>query len=185
METAKIGISGEMTFQLKGSDGKYKKLFTHNSIGKFLHRFAGLDLKIPFIFGSYTDTMVVKNLVTTGGKGLVSALLGAVGSPAGVTYLELGTGTTAPVAGDTALESAIVDSGLARASATVTQATTTTTNDTLQLVKLFTATGSKAITECGAFNASTSGSMLGRQVFSAINVVSTDTLSITYKFQIS
>ena len=76
-----------------------------------------------------------------------------------------------------------VDTGLARAAATVTRVTTTVTNDTLQLVKTWTATGAKAITEVGAFNSASTGIMLGRQVFSAINTANTDTLTITYKFK--
>jgi len=125
------------------------------------------------------------NLVVTVGKALITALMGAVGSPAAVTYLALGIGTTAAAAGNTTLESEIVDSGLQRASATVSQQTTTTTNDTLQLTKTFTATGSKAITEIGALNASSGGTLLGRRVFSAVNVVSTDQIQVTYSFQIS
>lgn len=179
-----MGLTGEMTFELRSADGKVKQLFNHNALGKFILHKTGMDIKL-FGFGSYRDQMVVKNLVTTSGKALASALLGGVGTPAAVTYLEVGIGTTAPVAGNTTLESAIIDSGLARASATVTQATTTTTNDTLQLLKLWYGTGTKAVTECGAFNASSAGSMLGRQVFSAINVVNTDTLQITYKFAIA
>jgi hypothetical protein len=125
------------------------------------------------------------NLITTAGKGLASALLGAVGSPAACTYLAIGTGTNAAAAGDTALQTEITDSGLTRAAATVTQQQTTTANDTLQLVKQWTASGSKAITEIGIFNASSSGTMLGRQVFTAVNVVSGDTFQATYKVALS
>lgn len=182
---ATLGLTGEMTFELRDKNGNLKKLFNHNRLGKFILHTFGVDFKVPGIFGEYRDEMVVKNLVTTAGKALASALLGAVSAPAAVTYLEVGTGATAAAAGDTALQTPIVDSGLARAAATVTQVTTTTTNDTLQLLKLWSVTGTKAVTECGAFNAASSGSMLGRQVFSAINVVNTDTLQITYKFAVA
>lgn len=180
-----IGLAGEMTFELRSADGKVKQLFNHNAVGKFILRYFGLDFKVPGMFGSYQDQMVVKNLVTTVGKALAAGLLNGSGAPAAATYLALGLGTTAAAAGNTILESEIVDSGLARAAATVSLVTTTTTNDTAQLLKLWTATGTKAVTECGALNASSAGTLLGRQVFSAINVVSTDTLQITYKFAIS
>jgi len=45
-----------------------------------------------------------------------------------------------------------------------------------------TASGAKAVTECGALNAASSGTLLGHQVFSAINVTSGDTLELTYNF---
>ena len=177
-------LEGHINIVLKDKDGNIKKLFNLNFIGRMLRN---LNIQAPklFLFGSWKNELAIHNLITTAGKGLGTALLGAVGSPAACTYLELGIGTNAAAAADTALQSAITDSGLARAAATVTQQTTTTTNDTLQLVKQWTASGSKAITECGIFNASSSGSMFGRQVFSAINVVSTDTIQITYQVKLS
>ena len=184
MQKENIGLTGEMTFSLLGANGELKKLWNENKIGKFLRRTFGLDLKFA-LFGSYQDSLVVKNLVTTAGKALAAGLLNGSGSPAAATYLEVGTGTTSPVAGNTALETAIVDSGLARAAATVSLVTTTTTNDTAQLLKSWSVSGTKAVTECGAFNAGAAGTMLGRQTFSAINVVSGDTLQITYKFAVA
>lgn len=127
----------------------------------------------------------IKNLITTVGKALLAGRLNGSGSPAAATYLALGIGTTAAAAGDTALESEIVDSGLARAAATVALATTTTTNDTATLTYTWTASGSKAVTEVGALNTGASGTLLGRRVFSAVNVISTDQLQVTYSFQIS
>ena len=103
---------------------------------------------------------------------------------AAFTYLAVGIGTTAADAADTALESEIVDSGLERAAATCSRVTTDVTNDTAQLLKSWSVTGTKAVTEAGALNAASTGTLLGRQVFSAINVVSGDTLQITYKFDV-
>ena len=79
----------------------------------------------------------------------------------------------------------IIDTGLARASATCTQTTTSTTNDTAQWVKSWSVSGSKAVTESGIFDASSSGNLLARQTFSAINVASGDTLQFTWKVQLS
>ena len=124
----------------------------------------------------------IKNTITNASLAEISGLVGNTGSKTAFTYLAVGTGTTAAAAGDTTLETEITDSGLERAAATVSQQTTTQTNDTLQLLKSWTATGAKAVTEVGALNASSSGTLLGHQVFSAINVVSADVLQITYKF---
>lgn len=135
--------------------------------------------------GEVIDERDIHNLITTAGKALLAGLLCGSGSPAAVTYLALGTGTTPAAAGDTALEAEIVDSGLERAAATVTLTTTSTTNDTASLAKTWTASGAKAVTELGALNDATTGTLLGRRVFSAVNMASTDQLQVTYTFQIS
>ena len=51
----------------------------------------------------------VPNLVTTAGKGFVAAsmLKTTSNSPAAMTHMELGTGTTNPAAGDTTLETIV------------------------------------------------------------------------------
>lgn len=179
-----LGIQGQIKIVHRDKDGNILKLFNLNALGKFLRN---LNIQAPkfVLFGSWKNELCFHNLITTAGKGLGTALLGAVGSPAACTYLELGTGTNAAAAGDTGLQTPITDTGLARAAATVTQQTTTTANDTLQLYKIWTATGAKAVTECGIFNAASTGTMLGRQVFSAINTADTNTLAITYQIKLS
>ena len=108
------------------------------------------------------------------GLDLITGLLAA----SSVKYVGWGTGTTAPVVGDTALETASAE---ARTSGTQTQATTTTTKDTYQIVALITALSAQAITEMGVFDASTVGNMLLRGTFSAINVSISDTITFTIK----
>jgi len=122
----------------------------------------------------------IKNTITNAGLAQV-ALLSGDAAAVPFTYLALGTGTTGAAAGDTTLETETSASGLARASAAVTQVTTTETDDTSQLLKAFTAGASVAVTECGILNASSAGTLLGRQVFAAVNVVSSDVLTITYQ----
>jgi len=112
----------------------------------------------------------------------LSALAGNVGTPSAFTYLAVGTGTGAHDATDTTLDTEETGSGLARAAATVTQVTTTVTNDTLQLVKAWSVTGSKTLGEQGTFNASSSGDMLQRTALSPTrSVVSGDTYTLTVK----
>jgi hypothetical protein len=150
------------------------------------------DIKIQGFFevtlereGRVIEKREVKNTITKTGLAEIANIAGNVSTPASFTYLALGTGTTASTSDDTALQTEISDSGLQRASATVTRVTTTNANDTLQLSKTFSATGTKAVTECGVFNASSVGIMLGRQVFSALNVINGDTIGITYKIKFS
>jgi hypothetical protein len=178
-------IVGEQTFVLKDKNGKIKKLWNENFIGKLIRKFLRFELRIALLTGFYGQNMVIRNLVTNAGFAGVASRINGAGAEAAFTYLGVGTGTTAASAANTTLETEITDSGLERASATCTRSTTTQTNDTAQLDKTWTVSGTKAVTECGALNAASSGVLLGRQVFAAINVVSGDSLAVTYKFKAS
>ena len=84
-----------------------------------------------------------------------------------------GIGTIAPVVGNTDLETASAE---ARTVGTKTQETTTTTNDTYQVVALITALTAQAITEVAVFDALTAGDLFLRATFSPINVSIDDTV---------
>lgn len=95
-----------------------------------------------------------------------------------------GTGTTAAAVTDTALvtEAAPTTSG-GRTVGTESRVTVSVANDTYQVVGLVTAGGSLAITEAGLFDAVTAGNLLIRGVFSAYNVVSSDTITFTFQLK--
>ncbi len=131
--------------------------------------------------GKLKEKKEIENTICNLGLKAIVGLAGNIDTQVAFTYLAAGIGTTAAAATDTALESEIVDSGLARASVTPTSEQTTATDDTLQLVKAWSVTGTKAVTEIGILNAASSGVLLGHQVFSALNVVSGDTLTVTYQ----
>jgi hypothetical protein len=142
------------------------------------------NFKIFDVNGNLKDEWEVDNLVVTAGKAQLALLAGdATATP--FTYLELGTSSTATSAGQTALQAAITDTGLARAAATVSRTTTTVTNDTLQLVYTWTASGSKTIEEIGVFNASSAGTMLSRALTTSKSVVNGETFQATYKLAFS
>lgn len=125
---------------------------------------------------------IIENLIVNAGLAEIAGLIGNTGTPTAFTYLAVGSGSTAAAATDTALETELTDGGLERASATVTRATTTATNDTLQLVKAFTVTDTKTVREVGVFNASENGDMMSRSVLTADkNLESGDTFTLTYK----
>jgi len=159
-------------------DKAAKKQFADNFIWRFLKRAYNIDLAIPFITGYYTKGAVKGNLVVnTGHKAYADQIGGTTTTP--VTAMAYGTGAVAAAAGDTALGAEV-----ARGAATVTNTTTTTTGDTEQWVKTFTAGGTQAITEEGLFDNNTSGGkLLARQVFAAINMVLNDTVQFTHKIQ--
>jgi hypothetical protein len=124
-----------------------------------------------------------KNLITNVGHAAANARMSGQGSYSTFVNLAIGTGTTAAAAADTALQTEITTSGGGRGAATASQVTTTVSNDTTQLVKTWTFSGTFAVTEEGILdNASSGGSLLAHQVFSAINVVSGDSLQITHKY---
>lgn len=109
-------------------------------------------------------------------------LLINTGSPTAFSYIELGSGTTAFAATQTTLVTAITDSGLARALATLSTVTTTVADDTSNLTYTWTASGSKTIAESGVFNAATAGVMFCRQVLGTARSVGTgDTFVGTWK----
>lgn len=92
-----------------------------------------------------------------------------------------GVGTGAAAVGDTALgtESAPTTSG-GRTVGTESRVTTSVTNDTYQVAGTVTAGSTLAITEAGLFDAVSSGNLLIRSVFSAVNVVSGDSITFTF-----
>lgn len=182
--------SDNVQYVLRDKYGNIKPIFQENLLTKFLLKQGLLSprwilspfafLVAPF-FGSYGQMKVIGNGVPTVGKALIAGRLNGSGAPAVADYIAVGTGTNAFAAGDTALQTETVGSGLTRAQGTVSLVTTTTTNDTAQVLKSFTVTGTVAVTESGVLNASSGGTLLCRQVFSAINVLNGDTLQITWK----
>ncbi len=182
-----------VSYTVLDKNGKAKSIFQQNSLytyamkkgilSPFAYQKAGGILS-PFL-GHYSKSMTVKNLMTNAGFALVAGRINGSGSPAAATYIAVGTGATAANATDTTLQTETATSGLSRASATVSLVTTTVTNDTAQLVVTFSVSGTVAVTESGVFNAASSGTLLCRQVFSAINVVNGDSLQITWKIKAS
>lgn len=96
-------------------------------------------------------------------------------------YHDCGTGTTAEANTQTALVTAY---GGSRATGTQV-AGGTGTAPTYTSVGTVNFTSTLAITEHGLFNASTSGTMMDRSVFTAINVANGDSIQFTYVLTIN
>ncbi len=179
-------------YVLRDKDGNIKPLFQENFLTTFLLKKGILSplwingkwasVLAPFL-GYYSTSRSIANLITNAGRALVSGLINGSGTPAAATYIAVGTGVTAAAVTDTALGTETTTSGLARAAGTVSLVTTTVTNDTAQVTKTFSVTGSVAVTEAGLLNAASAGTLLCHQVFSAINVANGDSLQITWKVQ--
>lgn len=93
-------------------------------------------------------------------------------------YHDAGVGTTAAANGDTAIETT---DGENRATGTQTEASATV----YQSVGTISYTTTKAVTEHGLFNDATTGTLMDRTVFSAINVVSGDSIQFTYSLTVA
>jgi hypothetical protein len=99
-------------------------------------------------------------------------------------YHECGTGTTAEAIGDTALVTpctSALNPDSTRASGTQVNSVAKTYSS----VGTLTFDASAAVTEHGLFNAASSGTLMDRTVFSAVNVASGDSIQFTYTLTIS
>ena len=115
-----------------------------NALGRVQIQLFGPD-------GNLKEEQTVKNLVVTSGLNHIANRLGASSPATRMSDMEVGTGTTAPAAGNTTLETAI-------ASSRVTLTTQTVSTNTVEYVGDFPAgTGTGGVTEAGIFNANSSG----------------------------
>jgi len=112
------------------------------------------------------------NTVTDLGRAIISGALIATGTPP--THIAIGTGTPSTTA---------LGAETHRQSAARSQVTTTITNDTAQYEYTFAFAGGYSITEAGLFNAASGPTMVCSQTFTAVVVVSGDSLRITWKLQ--
>ena len=187
-----VRSADNVQYVLRDRNGRIKPIFQENALCKALLKTGWLSplwinssvafLIAPFL-GRWSTNKRIGNLITNAGFALAAGLLNGSGSPAAATYIAVGTGTSSASASDTALQTETSTSGLSRAAGTVSLVTTTVTNDTAQITKTFSVTGTVAVTESGVLNASSSGTLLCHQVFSAINVASGDSLAVTWKIQ--
>jgi len=186
-------------YKLVDKFGNVKQVFQDNRLSRYLLN-AGIISPLwrdtwlkhfSFLLGGMSDSRLISNLVVSAGKAGIASRINGAGSEAAFLSIGIGTGTGAAAAGDTALGTEVKADGTgasgvhAIASATATRVTTSVTNDTAQDVGTINFTATIAVTEAGLFNATTNGTMLARQVFTAINVVTGDSLQITWKVQVS
>ncbi len=167
------------------------KKFTHKVSRIFGGKFGVFD-NVTYTFkhanGRVYKEFTIANLVTDAGKALVAARIaldsGDSGGETKANYIAIGTGITPAAASDIALETEISTNGGERAAATVTKETTDVTDDTIVLTHTFNFTGSFSVSESGILNDASVGILLNHQVFSAIPVISGDSLEVTHKFDI-
>lgn len=118
----------------------------------------------------------VPNLVVTTGKGYVASRMKDTTATA-MSHMAIGTGSTAAAAANTALgteanRQALTSTGVS--GAVVTYVATFAAGQ-----------GTGAITEAGILNASSSGTLLCRTVFSTVNKGGSDSMTVTWTVTIS
>jgi hypothetical protein len=114
------------------------------------------------------------SVFTNAGKAAASA---AIVAASAMKYLGWGTGS-----GQTASSNDLAAAAAeARSAGSMSQVTSSVTNDTVQITGTITAAGSRAITEVGVFDALTSGNMDLYGDFAVINLGAGDSIAFTVK----
>jgi hypothetical protein len=134
-----------------------------------------LSIKLFGPDGKLKGEQNVPNLVVTTGKTFIAARM--VGTPTAMSHMGIGSGTTAPAVGDTALETELGRVSLtssASAGAVVTY-----------IASFGAGTGTGAVTEAGILNAGSAGTLLCRTTFSVVNKGADDSMSITWTITVS
>lgn len=90
-----------------------------------------------------------------------------------MTHMALGSGTTAPAAGNTALESQL-------GSREALDSSTVTNNQIVYISSFEAGDATGAVSEAGIFNAASGGTMLCRVTFAVVNKAADDVLSINW-----
>lgn len=138
-----------------------------------------LDLVLRDRMGRVKTRRRVRNLVTTVGKGVIANRMLAGPSQGAMTHMAVGTGGTAPAAGDTTLQAEVGGSRTALTNAS------NAGNVTTYICTFGAGVGSGVLQEAGLFNAAAAGLMQNRSTFAAITKDPTDSLSITWTVTIT
>ena len=118
----------------------------------------------------------IDNLVVTDGKEYVASRMKDASATA-MSHMAIGSGSTAAAAGNSALGSEL--GRVALTSTAVSGAVVTYT------ATFAAGTGTGAVTEAGILNASSSGTLLCRTVFSVVNKGTSDSMTITWTVTVS
>ena len=150
----------------------------HNE--EFLKMTGKLDIVVYDADGNIKEQREVPNIVTTAGKTFIASRMAGTAS-AVMGWMEVGTSTQAAAVGDTALVLPVASSR----TATSVSGGTASTNTVVYATTFPAGTGTGALTEAGIFNASSSGTLLCRTVFSVINKGASDSMTITWTVTIN
>ena len=114
------------------------------------------------------------------GKALMTSRMKGLGVEP--TYVAWGTGAGTAAATDTTL---FTESAEARVNGTSSQVTTTTTNDTYQVVGTITASAGRTITNAGLFDASSAGNLFVKGDFTGVALNAGESIQFTIGVQLT
>jgi hypothetical protein len=134
-----------------------------------------LQIKLFGPDGKLKAEQNVSNLVVTTGKTFIAARM--VGTPTAMSHMAIGSGTTDPVVGDTALETELGRVALTSSASSGAVVT--------YIASFGAGTGTGAVTEAGILNADTGGTLLCRTEFAVLNKGADDSMSITWTITVS
>lgn len=118
-------------------------------------------------------------LVVNGGRAIITNRL--KGSGTEPNFVSVGTGAGTAALTDTTLFTEVET----RVAGTSTQQTTTTTNDTYQVIGTVSITATRALTNAGLFDAVSAGNMFSKGDFATVNLISGDSFQETWKVAIT
>lgn len=138
-----------------------------------------LEIVLGDLNGNVLDRRKVDNtIVTTGRKWVLRQLSSAdIVTSESISHMAIGTTTTAPATGDSAL------GGETTRNAIVSFTTTNLSSNPPSWraeCSFASNEGNTTLAEVGLFNSSANGTMLGRATFATLNKTTSNTLSISY-----
>jgi hypothetical protein len=174
LTTKKIGAKVPHLYRLRNSFGRLFKPDGHITVRSEL-----TGVLFPSDGGRPVNLgLLSTRVVTNAGVAYLAANFIGTNAPNAFNFHDCGTGTNAESVSDTALQTPY---GGARATGTQSNPSA----PVYRTVGTISFTSTLAITEHGVFSASSSGTLWDRSVFSAINVVSGDSIQFTYNLTIN
>lgn len=135
-----------------------------------------LNVRVFDAQGNLKDERDISNLVVTDGKEFIASRMVGT-SPSVMSHMAIGSDNTAAAAGNTALGSELGRVALTSSAASGAVVT--------YIATFGAGTGTGAVTEAGILNASSSGDLLCRTVFSVVNKGANDSMTITWQVTVS
>ena len=127
----------------------------------------------------------VENLMVTAGLEFIVDAFQDIVELELMRFHAVGTGTTAPVVGNTTLETENLLGNANRPSGTQTENGADTYQTVATITKIDAIGDPLAVTEAGIFSINAAGVLLSRQTFAAVNVSQNDAIETTWEYTVS